>query len=110
MFDIQIIVECKTKFNVISYKEELKSDKLKEVPYLVNCCDISPSEIEGLVVVRRAHRQPAVLQRGPSQRALCRCKCGTCSEGWWPWPKAPVEGTSPERAWPHTAPLDGVCY
>lgn len=64
----------------------------------------------GQVVGQRAHRQLAVLRQGQSQRAVSRCICGTCSEGWWPWPAAPVEGTSPERAWPHTVPLNGACY
>lgn len=64
----------------------------------------------GLVAERRARHQLAVLQQVRSQRAVCHCRYGTCSGGWWPWPAAPVVGTSPERAWPHTAQSAGVCY
>lgn len=64
----------------------------------------------GLVVGHKAHRLPAVLQQGQSPRVECHCKCETCSEGWWPWPAALIEGTSPERAWLHTVPPTDVCY
>lgn len=64
----------------------------------------------GLVVGQRAHHQQAVPQLGQIQKAECHCICGTCSEGLLPWPKAPVEETSPERAWPHITPLNGGYY
>lgn len=71
---------------------------------------LSPWESEGQVDGQRAHPQLAEPQQAPSQRAEYHCRCGTYSGGWWPLPRVLAEGTSPEKAWSHTAPPVGGRY
>lgn len=68
-----------------------------------------PWESEGQADERRARLQPAAPQQAPSLRDGYHCKCETCSGGWWPWPRALEEETSPGRAWSHTVPSDDGC-
>lgn len=63
----------------------------------------------GQVGEQRARLQPAAPRQAPSLRAGYHCKCETCSGGWWPWPRALEEETSPERAWSRTIPSDDGC-
>lgn len=91
-------------------KTHLKKKKQETFPSArVRERRVLPSESAGRAAGRRARRRSAARRRAPSPRAASRCICGTCSGGWWPWPAAPAGGTSPERAWPRTAPPGDVC-